>query len=64
MKKTQFFMDDHRMLGYIGAVLIMLCVYIFTFSPYFQISPSKVIIESISDGLDINIAYRSIEDIY
>ncbi len=64
VKHTLFFIDDHRILGYIGVVLILLCVYIFTFSPYFQISPSKVLIESSSDWLDINIAYRSIEDIY
>ena len=34
------------------------------FSSYFQISPSKVLIESIDEGIDINIAYRSIEDVY
>lgn len=45
-------------------MLIALSVYIFLFSPYFQISPSKVLISAESDGIDINIAYRAIEDIY
>ena len=43
---------------------MFLCGYILLFSSYFQISPSKVLIESIGDGIDINIAYRAIEDIY
>jgi len=38
--------------------------YILFFSPYFRISPSKVIIERLDSVTDINIAYRSIEDIY
>lgn len=61
---TAFLYEDKRILWYIGAILIVLCIYIFLFSPYFQISPSKVLISAETDGIDINIAYRSIEDIY
>lgn len=39
-------------------------MYIFFFSPYFRISPSKVIIERLDSITDINIAYKSIEDVY
>jgi len=33
-------------------------------SPYFRVSPSNVLLESKNSGIDINIAYRSIEEIY
>ena len=59
-----FISGENRILWYIGGILITLCLYIFLFSPYFQISPSKVLIEASTPGIDINIAYRSIEDIY
>ena len=58
------FFEDTKILGYIGILLIILSGYIVIFSSYFQISPSKVLIESIDEGIDINIAYRSIEDVY
>ena len=41
-----------------------LSCYIIFFSPYFQVSPSNVIIESVNEGVDLNIAYRSIESVY
>lgn len=52
------------MLGYIGGVLIVLSLYIVVFSPYFKVSPNKVLVEASTPGIDINIAYRSLEDIY
>lgn len=48
----------------IGTFLIASSSYILFFSPYFQISPSKVIIERLDSITDINIAYKSIEDVY
>lgn len=48
----------------IGSFLIALSVYIMFFSPYFKISPSRVIIERLDSITDINIAYKSIEDVY
>ena len=48
----------------IGSFLILLSVYIMFFSPYFKISPSRVIIERLDSITDINIAYKSIEDVY
>ncbi len=66
LDKTSSFFEDQRLLWYIGIILIFLCGYIFFFSSYFQISPSKVLIgwEEGNEGIDINIAYRAIEDIY
>ena len=46
------------------ATLISLSFYIIFVSPYFRISPSKVIIERLDTITDINIAYKSIEDVY
>lgn len=48
----------------IGTFLIVSSLYILFFSPYFRVSPSKVIIERFDSITDINIAYKSIEDIY
>lgn len=48
----------------IGCFLIFSSVYILFFSPYFRISPSKVVIERLDTITDINIAYKSIEDVY
>ena len=48
----------------IGAFLITSSMYVLFFSPYFRISPSLVIIERLDSITDINIAYKSIEDIY
>lgn len=47
-----------------GATLIVLSFYIIYVSPYFRISPSKVIIERLDTITDINIAYKSMEDVY
>jgi hypothetical protein len=41
-----------------------LTIYIVFISPYFRISPSKVIIERLDTITDINIAYKSIENVY
>ena len=62
--RTSFLFEDQKILWYIGIFLMFLCGYILLFSSYFQISPSKVLIENNGDGIDINIAYRAIEDIY
>lgn len=47
-----------------GLFLCISSIYILFFSPYFRISPSRVIIERLDTITDINIAYKSIEDIY
>ena len=51
-------------LKYIGLFLIFTCIYIVLYSPYFLISPSKVLIEWLDEWIDISIAYRSVEDLY
>lgn len=60
--------DIFQTYGYImsiiGAILIFLTGYIVLFSPYFKISPSQVIVEAITPGIDIAIAYRTLEWIY
>ncbi|PID84062.1 hypothetical protein CSB09_02820 [Candidatus Gracilibacteria bacterium] len=48
----------------IAAVLFILSGYIVWFSPYFKISPNQVIIEGINKGIDMSLAYKSIEYIY
>lgn len=48
----------------IWAFLIASSSYIIFLSPYFQISPSRVIIERLDSITDINIAYKSIENVY
>ena len=48
----------------IGILLIVLTGYITLVSPYFRISPNRVIIEPTDDFSDINIAYKAIESIY
>lgn len=48
----------------IGAFLLLACTYILFISPYFRIAPSKVLIERTDTITDINIAYKSIENIY
>ncbi len=48
----------------IGLILIFLSVYIVIFSPYFKISPNRVIVEAMSPGIDIAIAYRTLESTY
>jgi hypothetical protein len=49
---------------FISSFLVIGSCYVLFFSPYFRISPSKVIIERLDSITDINIAYRSIEDVY
>ncbi len=62
---TQDFSERQQLyLKSIGIFLILASTYILVYSPYFLLSPSKVLIEAIDDGIDISIAYRSIEDIY
>ncbi len=60
--------DIFQTYGYImstiGTMLIFLTGYIVLFSPYFKISPSQVIIEAMTPGVDIAIAYRTLEWIY
>jgi hypothetical protein len=34
------------------------------YSPYFLVSPSKILIEWLDEGIDTSIAYRSVEDLY
>ena len=48
----------------IGSFLLVSSSYILFFSPYFRISPSKVVIERLDTVSDINIAYKSIEEVY
>lgn len=55
---------ESQMLGYMGVFLIFLTAYVVVFSPYFKISPNKVLVESDTPGIDINIAYRALEDLY
>lgn len=45
-------------------ILISLSLYIIFISPYFRISPSKVIIERLDTITDINIAYKWVENYY
>ncbi|OIP54672.1 hypothetical protein AUK10_00460 [Candidatus Gracilibacteria bacterium CG2_30_37_12] len=54
----------HLSFLFIGIFLIVASIYILFFSPYFRVSPSKVIIERLDSITDINIAYKSIEDVY
>ena len=48
----------------LGIILISMTIYIAAFSPYFRISPSKVIIERMDSITDINMAYKAIEKVY
>lgn len=50
--------------AYVWIVLLVLSGYIIFFSPYFKISPSHVLLEARNDGIDIGLAYRTIEGIY
>ncbi|MBC7503779.1 hypothetical protein H7169_02325 [Candidatus Gracilibacteria bacterium] len=60
--------DIFKTYGYImsmiGLMLILLTVYIIAFSPYFKISPNQVMVEAMTPGVDIGIAYRALEGIY
>lgn len=56
---------DYRIIfGALGIFMIIGSIYILIFSTYFQVLPSRVIIERNDTHSDINIAYRSIEEIY
>lgn len=57
-------LKNHKILWEIWAVLLILSGYIIFFSPYFHVSPSQVLIESGTPGIDLSIAYRSIEWVY
>lgn len=48
----------------LGWILILLVSYVVIVSPYFRISPSKLIIERLDTITDVNIAYKSIEKVY
>lgn len=52
------------LIAWVWAFLIWICVYIIIISPYFRISPSKMIIERTDTITDINIAYKAIENTY
>lgn len=56
--------DIRYIVGAIGVLLLLLSTYIIVFSPYFKISPNRVLIEPVVQWIDLSIAYRSIEDIY
>lgn len=55
---------DTKILGIIGSILLILCSYIVFFSPYFKISPNNVLIDTESQWIDMNIAYRAMEETY
>ncbi len=55
---------ESHLLWYMWIFLMFLSWYIIFFSPYFRVSPSHVLLEARNDGIDIGVAYRSIEDIY
>ncbi len=48
----------------LGIFILLLCGYVVFGSPYFRISASKVIIERLDAGSDVNVAYKSIEPVY
>lgn len=48
----------------VALILIVLSLYLIFGSTYFRISPSKVVIERLDAGSDVNIAYKSIEEFY
>ncbi len=52
------------MMSMIGLMLVLLSVYIVAFSPYFKISPNQVMVEAMTPGVDIGIAYRALEWVY
>ncbi len=53
-----------QILWAIGWLLILLSTYIIFFSPYLRVSPSHVLVETTTPWIDINIAYRTLEEIY
>lgn len=64
LEKVQKTIKDSKILAFMGLFLIFLSGYVVFFSPYFRVSPSHVLIEARNDGIDINVAYRAIEEIY
>lgn len=60
--------DGQKDLGHImmaiGILLITLVTYIVIFSPYFRISPNKILVHAETQGVDTNIVYRAVEHIH
>jgi hypothetical protein len=56
--------DMRYVMGAVGGLLLMLSGYIVFFSPYFKISPNHILVEPLTQGVDIAVAYRSLEGIY
>lgn len=56
--------DSRYIMGIIGAFLLVLSGYVIIFSPYFKISPNRILVEPKTQGIDLSIAYRSLEGIY
>jgi hypothetical protein len=64
IRDIRLIQDYGYLMSMIGLMLILLSSYIIVFSPYFKISPNQVIVESATPGIDIALAYRSLEGIY
>ncbi len=56
--------NNHHILNTVGGVLILLTVYILFFSSYFQITPSRVMIEPVDSSIDVNISHQAIDSLY
>ena len=56
--------DFRYIMGAIGGLLFVLCAYIIFLSPYFKISPNHILVEPLTQGVDIATVYRSLEGIY
>jgi len=52
------------LIGFIGVILIGLSAYILLFSPYFRLSPSRVVVEPMENTVNSDLVYRAIEGIY
>lgn len=67
IRKLQFESSTYpysRAIGFIGAILVALSFYIIFFSPYFRISPTKVLIERLDNTIELNLAYKAVENMY
>lgn len=56
--------ESSSTLNIIGLILLWLSGYIIFFSSYFQIAPSRVLIEGMDSSIDTNICYQAIDDLY
>lgn len=56
--------DFKYIMSLIGILLLILVGYVVIFSPYFKISPTKILIEPLSEGIDVSIVQRSSEKAY